>query len=89
MWEDDRAGDGRGREANLAWLRLFDTASGFDVEHEDASNTGFAVYTNLPPLKFGQFARDEQAESASAVLFHAQMSKCYWYSGGVIQLTCL
>lgn len=84
MWENDRTGDGRGGEANLSWLWLFDTASGFDVEHEDASNTGFAVYTNLPPLKFGQFARDEQAESASAVLFHAQMSKCYWYSGEVI-----
>ena len=61
MREYDGARDNRIRETGLSTLWLVDTASGFDVEHEYASDASFTVATNLSALQLSQFARDEQA----------------------------
>jgi len=50
MWEYDRPRRSRVGRACLSALWLVDTASGFDVEHEYASNTCFAVDADLPSL---------------------------------------
>ena len=50
MWEYDRPRRSRIGRACLSALWLVDTASGFDIEHEDASDASFTVDSDLSPL---------------------------------------